>query len=62
MKHNILITCALNHELKIIKEEIRKLNISNLNIKYLISWVGNYNTIYNLKDYIEKKLKVWFYN
>lgn len=57
MKYNILISCALSHELKIIKETIKKINIFNLDISYLITWVGNYNTIYNLKNHINKNWK-----
>ena len=54
MKHKILICSALPLELKIIKSQIKKLNIKDLDIKFLLTWVWNYNTIYSLKDYIAK--------
>lgn len=52
----ILFTIALPQELKIIKEEVKSLK-TNFKIDFLLTWVGNYNVIYNLKDYIEKKWK-----
>lgn len=52
MKKNILIICALSVELKIVKEQIKQINYKNVSIKYLLTWVGNYNTIYNLKSFL----------
>ena len=51
-KYNILFCCALSQELKIVKNEIKKLNFQKLNINFLQTWVGNYNTIYSIKDYL----------
>lgn len=53
----ILITCALSVELNIIKQKIKSLDFKGIKIDFLLTWVGNYNVIYNLKDYIEKKWK-----
>lgn len=57
MKYKILFCIALPAELKIIKSEIKKLNISWLDIKFLLTWVWNYNVIYTIKDYISKNWK-----
>nr|MDD3720302.1 hypothetical protein [Candidatus Gracilibacteria bacterium] len=53
----ILFVVALPLELKIIKQEIKKLEIRELQVDFLLSGVGNYNTIYNLKEYIERSGK-----
>lgn len=53
-KYNILIICALSQELKMIKSEIKNLNFPELKIDFVQTWVGNYNTIYSLKDYLDK--------
>jgi len=45
----ILFVSALSAELKIVKQEIKKLNISkNLEISFFESWMWNYKTIMNL--------------
>lgn len=53
----ILFVVALPVELKIIKQEIKKLEIRELQVDFLLSGVGNYNAIYNLKEYIDKNWK-----
>lgn len=53
-KYNILFACALSQELKTIKSLIKNLNFTALKIDFLQTWVGNYNTIYSLKDYLSK--------
>ena len=51
----ILFISALNSELKIVKEQVKKNNIfKNLEIDFLLCWMGNYNTIYNLTKFLEK--------
>ncbi len=57
MKYKILFVCALPLELKVIKNIVNSLNIKSLDIKFLLSGVWNYNTIYNLKDYLLKNNK-----
>lgn len=48
-KYKILIVSALNAELKIVKQEIKKLNISNnVEISFFESGMWNYKTILNL--------------
>ncbi|MDD3646186.1 MAG: hypothetical protein PHH06_02130 [Candidatus Gracilibacteria bacterium] len=51
----LLFTCALPVELKIVKEKIKSLDLKGVKLDFLLSGVGNYNVIYNLKDYINKK-------
>lgn len=53
-KYNILLACALSQELKTIKSIIKDLNFHKLKIDFIQTWVGNYNTIYSLKDYLSK--------
>ncbi len=50
----VLFVVALPIELKIIKQEIKKIILKDIKVDYLLSWAGNYETIYNLKDYINK--------
>lgn len=50
----ILFVVALPIELKMIKQEIKKLEIINIQVDFLSSWVWSYNTIYSLKEYIDK--------
>jgi len=57
MNKKILIVCALSQELKTVRNEIKKLKIANLDIKFFACWVWNYNAIYNIKDYLEKNSK-----
>lgn len=54
--YKILFVSALAPELKIIKEEIKKLKISrkDLEISFFESWMGNYKTILNLTNYLWK--------
>lgn len=49
----ILIIWALSKELNIIKSNIK--NKKNLEIKYLVLWIWNYETIYKLTKYLEKE-------
>ncbi len=53
-KYNILVACALSQELKTIKSEIKKLSFPKLKIDFLQTWVWNYNTLYSLKNYLDK--------
>jgi len=49
----ILFVSALSAELKIIKQEIKKLNISNdVEISFFVCWMWNYKTIMNLWLYL----------
>ncbi len=50
----ILFVSALSAELKIVKEEIKKLNFKNIEISFLESWIWNYNTIFNLTKFLEQ--------
>jgi len=50
----ILFISALSAELKIVKEEIKKLNSKNFEFGFLESWIGNYNTILNFTRFLEK--------
>lgn len=54
---NILFVIALPIEANIIKEELKNIKINDIKIDFLISWVGNYNTIFNLNNYILTKNK-----
>lgn len=53
----ILFTVALPYELKIIKEEIKKIEIKWTRVDFLLTWVWVLNTIYSIKDYISKNNK-----
>lgn len=53
--YKILFVSALSWELKPIKEKIKKLNISNLKIDFLSTWMWNYNMILNLTKYLSSK-------
>lgn len=60
----ILIAVAHPNELKIIKQAIKKLSLIWIDIKYLQTWVGNYETIFNLSQILEKEqfdflLNIW---
>ncbi len=55
----ILFAIALTHELKVIKEEIKALKLP-FKVDFLLTWVWVENTIYNLKDYIDKNWKPEF--
>lgn len=57
MKRNILVVCAISPEMKVVKEQVKKLNIPNANIQFLTSWAWNYNTIYTLSEYIQTNWK-----
>ena len=55
-KYRILFVSALSAELKIVKQEIKKLNISNnLEISFFESWIWNYKTIMNLSLYLAEQ-------
>jgi hypothetical protein len=56
----ILFTASLPNELKIIKEEIKNLNLKWIKINFLLTWVWALNTIYSIKDYISKNNKPAF--
>ncbi len=47
----ILFTCATSHELQIVKSEIKKLKKCS-EVEYLVSWMGNYETIFNLERFL----------
>ena len=53
----VLFVCALPIELNIIKSEIKNINLRGLKVKFLLSWVWNYNTIFSLKNYIDTNSK-----
>lgn len=53
----ILFTIALPIEAKIIKQEIKNLALKSWKIDTLITWVWVLNTIYAIKDYIDKNGK-----
>jgi len=70
-KYKILFVSALSPELKIVKQEIKKINISNnLEVSFFESWMWNYKTIMNLWLYlIEQKIDFivniwvcWYFN
>ncbi len=51
----LLITAATSDEINAIKKWIKAANIKkNLDIDYLCCWIGNYETILNLENYISK--------
>jgi len=53
--YKILFVCALSPELKIVKQEIKKLDISkNLEISFFVSGFWNYETIYNLTTFLSR--------
>jgi len=61
---NILVTVAHPNELKIIKENIKNLKLVWVKIYYIQTWIGNYETIYNLTKVIESNkidflLNIW---
>ena len=53
--YDILITSAFPKELSIIKKQIKRNNIPNLNISFLQTWVWNYNTIFTLTKELKQK-------
>lgn len=53
----VLFISALPTELKSIKEKVKSIYIKDLKIDFLISWVWSYNSIYNIKDYLDKNPK-----
>ena len=62
--YNILITTALNKELKQVKEIIKNLSIKNLNISFFSSGFWYLESIYNLTKILEKNkydfiLQLW---
>lgn len=52
MKH-ILFVCALAQELQVVKSEMKKLSFTHIKVSYLLLWVGNYHSIYHLKNFID---------
>ncbi len=58
MVKKILIVSALSAELKIVKEEIKKLNIfkNDLEISFFVSWMWNYKTILNLTGFLKENI------
>ncbi|MDR3169548.1 MAG: hypothetical protein LBU27_07550 [Candidatus Peribacteria bacterium] len=49
----ILICCATSGELKVVKEEIKKLNLkTHLPITYLCTGIGNHETIFQLTKFL----------
>lgn len=57
MKNKLLFVCALPIELKIVKEKVKNLNLTDFDIDFLCLWVWSYNTIYSIKDYLDKNWK-----
>lgn len=55
----ILFCAALSKELDVIKNELKELNLKT-KIKFLNIWVWSLNTIYNLKEFIDKNDKIDF--
>ncbi len=54
---NILFCIALPNELKIIKQEIKNLELKWVKIDFLLTGVWVLNTIYSIKNYIQEKNK-----
>lgn len=50
----ILFTIALPMEAKVIKQEIKNISLKWLKIDTLVTWVWVLNTVYSIKNYIEK--------
>lgn len=62
--YNILIVSALSLESKLIKNEIKNLDLKNIKTSFLVSWVWNYHTILNLTKYLKENnfdliLNIW---
>jgi len=57
MKKNILIVCALWVEMKAVKQQIKKLQIPDISVSFFVTGVGNYNTLYQLQEYITQNGK-----
>ena len=52
---NILICCATPRELKVVKEEIKKLNLKQqLPLEYLCTGIGNHKTIFSLTKFLSE--------
>ncbi len=56
----ILFVSALPAELKIIKQEIKKLNSKKIEFSFLAWGMGNYNMIFNLTKFLEKNNNIDF--
>ena len=51
----ILFTAATSWELRVLKQEIKKLTLKNIRVDFLLIWIWNYSTIYNLSSTIDKQ-------
>lgn len=57
MKYKLLIVVALAQELQVIKEQVKKLSITGLEIDFILSGIWSYNMIFFILEYIQKKWK-----
>ncbi len=57
MNTKVLFSIALPFELKIIKQKIKLISNFKLDISFFMTWVSNYNVIYNLENFIQTKFK-----
>lgn len=53
-QYNILFISALSAELKVVKQEIKKLDFKIIKPSFLIIWMWNYETISSLTKYLEE--------
>lgn len=51
----ILVTAAHSKELKVIKDRIKSLDLKWTKIYFLQTWIGNYETIFNLTNKLESE-------
>lgn len=58
----ILVCAATWGEMKVIKNNIKNLNIPNLSVSFLITWLGNYDTFFSLSNYIFTQRKKTRFN
>ena len=58
----ILVCCATPSELKVVKEEIKRLNLKvKLPIEYLCTGIGNHLTIFTLTKFLERRQEEAFF-
>ena len=58
----ILICCASSRELKVVKEEIKKLNLKQkLPLEYLCTGIGNHKTIFSLTKFLSEHREEKFF-
>ena len=51
----LLVTAATWPEMRIVKEHISTLKIPHIEVEFLITWIGNYETIYTLTKHLQSK-------